>query len=167
MTDILTTLDTDTLLPRPDYDASFNFIDEDTKAITDYLYDELNITFYKALKGNIVKSVRYENDPFIPTVDFPVLKVYKNGYEDDGALGNDSSMKFTIAYALAYTKRNKLASVGSFVADEIVRLLKNGSALGKFQIDYNAPIAVTFEDFINPENVIYKYVTINVNIYVY
>jgi len=164
---ISTTLDSRILLERPIYDERFNFFDEDVKFIADYLFTELNITFYRALKGNIVKTIRYENDPFIPVVDFPVLKVYKNGYDDDATTSNDNSTKYTIAYALAYTKRNKLAGVGSYVADEIVRLLKTGSAEGKFQLDASVPISITFDDFINPENVIYKYTTITTNFLCY
>lgn len=158
-------LDLDLLLPEPDYPEDFDWIDEDVKYIANYLYEGVNNTFFKALKTNIIKTVRYFNDPFIPLSDFPVLKVYKKNYKEDIYTAPQTPTIFVIAYALAYTNYSKLASIGTFVADEIVRLLKNGSYMEKFQLTDEDGIEVEFEDFINPENVIYKYTTITVGLY--
>lgn len=154
------------LIPKPEYPVKFDFVDEDCKFLATYLYEQLNETFYNALKSNIVNSVRYENDLFIPVVDFPVLKVYKTAYEDSADIAPHISCKFNISYALAYTQRDKIASVGSYVAQEIRRLLKNGSMNDLFQLDWTQPIQVEFEDFINPENVVYKYANITCNIFI-
>lgn len=159
-------IDIGLLIAAPDYPEDFDFIDEDCKTIANYLYEGLNNTFYRPLKSNVVKTVRYFNDPFIPLTDFPVLKVYKKSFRDEVEMSPQTSMTFVIAYALAYTQRNKVASVGGYVADEIVRLLQNGSYLEYFQLDAAEGIQVEFEDFISPENVIYKYATITVNIFV-
>lgn len=153
------------LLEAPSYPEGFDFVDADCKFIADYLYHRVNETFYPALKTDVIKTIRYFNDPFIPLKDFPVLKVYKTGYQEDIFLAPQTSYQFTIAYALAYAPKNKISAIGSFVADEIVRLLKNGSYLNMFQLDDEKGIQVQYEDFINPENVIYKYATINVNIF--
>lgn len=157
--------DVDLLLPDPEYTEDFDFVDEDCKYIANYLYEGLNKTFYKPLKGNIVKTVRYFNDLFIPLTDFPVLKVYRRGYKDGIATEPQTSSTFIIAFALAYTQKSKVSSINSYVADEIIRLLKNGSYLELFQLDETEGMQVEFEDFLSPENVVYKYTTITVNIF--
>jgi hypothetical protein len=154
-----------TFIPRPIYKSTFKFVDRDCQAIGTYLYEEINTTFYPAIKGNIIKTARFENDPLIPITDFPVLKVYKSGLVEETGISPQMSTKFTIAYALAYTQRTKIASVGTYVAEEIFRLLKNGSMENRFQLDWSVPLQVVFEDFISPDNVIYKYTTVSANIY--
>lgn len=159
-------IDIDLLLPEPNYDEEFDFVDKECKYIANYLYEGLNNIFYKALKTNVIKTVRYFNDPFIPLTDFPVLKVYKKGYTEDIYMTPQNSTTFVISYALAYTQRSKIASIGSYVANEIVRLLKNASYNEQLQLDTDQNIQVEFEDFINPDNVVYKYTTVTVGIYV-
>lgn len=155
----------DILIPRPIYNEGFNFKDPDTNTIAKYLYDEVNFTFYPALKGNIIKTYRDYNDNFIPTIDFPVLKVYPTSEEDSADIAPQISTAFTIAYAVAYTQRPKIGSICRLVAKEIRRLLKNGSMQEMFQLDFTTPITVDYEDFVAPDNVIYKYATISANIF--
>lgn len=155
----------DHLIPKPIYPLNFNFQDEDSHYIANYLYVELNKTFKDAIKGNIVKTFRDFNDNFIPVIDFPVLKVYPTRENDTGDISPQISTTFIIAYAVAYTQRTKVSSVCRYVSKEIRRLLKNGSLEGKFQLDFSSPIDVEYEDFIAPDNVIYKYATLTVNIY--
>lgn len=154
------------LLNPTDYPDDFVFQDADCKYLAEYLYVNLNNIFYPFVKGNIIKSVRLENDPLIPIKDYPVLKVYKNGYQDRVGATPYVSTKFTITFAVAYTQRSKVAGVGSAVADEIRKLLKNGSLKGLFQLDEDVPLDVAFDDFINNENAIYKYATVTCNIFV-
>lgn len=158
-------IDPELLLDKPLYPQGMDFVDEDCKFIAEYLYAGLNDTFYNSLRTNIVKTVRYFNDLFIPVTDFPVLKVYKIAIEDSIHLNPQAVTKFNISYALAYTQRTKIASVGSYVADEIARLLKNASYSEMFQLDDASGIQTNFQDFISPENVIYKYVNVVVGIY--
>jgi len=156
---------TDILIPRPIYAPGFDFKDPDTNTIAKYLYDEVNITFYPALKYNIIKTYKDFNDNFSPIIDFPILKVYPTLEEDSADIAPQISTEFTIAYAIAYTQRPKIGSICRFVAKEIRRLLKNGSMQELFQVDFSSPITVDYEDFIAPDNVIYKYATVKANIF--
>lgn len=155
----------DILIPRPIYNVGFDFKDPDTTTIASYLFNEINITFQAALKGNIIKTYRDFNDNFIPTIDFPVLKVYPTAETDTADIAPQISTEFTIAYATAYTQRPKIGSICRLVAKEIRRLLKNGSMQELFQLDFSSPILVDYEDFISPDNVIYKYATLKANIF--
>lgn len=155
----------DILIPRPIYTNTFDFKDADTHFLATYLFTEVNKTFQEALGGDIIKTCRDFNDNFIPIVDFPVLKVYPTRENDSADIAPYISTQFTISYAVAYTQKPKIGSVCKLVAKEIRRLLKNASTECYFQVDYSSPIDIEYEDFISPDNVVYKYVTITVNIF--
>lgn len=152
------------IIERPIYGTDFKFIDEDTKVIAEYLYNELNTTFQNSLLKNIVKTYRTFNDIFIPIADFPVLKVYKINEVDDINLAPYTSVDFTISYILAYTQKQKVADISSFVSNEIKRLLKNADLINLFQIDWTKGITTAYDTLIDPDNLVYKYTNINCTI---
>lgn len=169
--DIIDTLmlsDETLYLPRPVYPPNYAFIDEDCKAIAELLRDEINETFYDALRNNMVKSIRTFNDVYVPLGEFPVLKVYKEN-EKSGLNQPQISTTFKIVYALAFTNKNRVADVSSFVGKEIRRILTNASLNQFLQIDWGDSgedtIDIEYEDFISPDNTIYKYVTVTVPIF--
>jgi hypothetical protein len=154
------------LIPRPLYPLNFDFVDPDLARLASTIYDEVNTTFRPTLNNqNIIKTYRTFNDNFIPIIDFPVLKVYK---EAESELDLNSDILVTdivISYALAFTQPPKVGDVSTFVSKDIRRILKNLSDCGKVQINWDRGISIDYEDFIDPENVIYKYTTIRTAIY--
>jgi hypothetical protein len=155
----------DLVIPRPSYDINYNFIDNDCLTIADYLYNEINKTFLTPLGRNIVTTYRTFNDVYIPNVDFPVLKVYKVNEQDNFNIGQFTDVTINISYILAYTKKDKIADVSSYVATEIKRLLKNADLIGMFQVNWEKPINTTYETMIDPSQLIYKYTNITFNLY--
>lgn len=156
----------DLTLPAPNYPPKFDFVDPDCKAIAQYLYDSINEVF-STTGVQMVKTYRTWNDIQIPTVDYPVLKVYASAE----ALFQNApylSTQFTIAYGLAYTTKPKVGDVSRFVTKEILRSLVNGpldDSQFQFQLDWDTPPRVEYETLISPDNVIYRYCTITCNIF--
>lgn len=154
------------LIPRPLYPTNFTFVDPDLARLAAIIYDEVNRTFRDVLDNqNIIKTYRTFNDNFIPIIDFPVLKVYKTAEEELDLNSDILVSDIVITYALAFTQHPKVGDVSTFVAKDIRRLLKNLSECGKVQINWEKGISIDYEDFIDPDNVIYKYTTIRTSIY--
>lgn len=162
---------TDILIDKPIYPYQFDFIDPDCKFIAEYLYKEVNETFYSSLRSNIIKTYRTWNDIAIPLTDFPVLKVYTT---DEEISENDpyTSTGFNIVYALAFTSKPKVGDVSRFVTREIIRNLVNASILDVtdegqvlFQVDWSKQIRVDYETLVSPENTIYRYATISCSLF--
>lgn len=151
-------------IDRPTYDESFKFIDSDCNSIADYLFNETNTTFYQCLRRNVIKTYRTFNDIYVPLIDFPVLKVYKQT-ENENVYDPFISSSFVIAYGLAFTQKPTSGDVSTFVTQELRRNLKNGSILGKWQIDFSNGITTNYESFISNDNTVYRYATINLNIF--
>jgi len=154
------------LIPRPLYPVDFAFVDPDVARLAATIYDEVNTTFMPVLNDTkIIKTYRTFNDNFIPIIDFPVLKVYKES-ESELDLNSDILISdIVITYALAFTQPPKVGDVSTFVSKDIRRILKNLSECGKVQINWERGISIDYEDFIDPDNVIYKYTTIRTSIY--
>jgi hypothetical protein len=153
------------LIPRPLYPPTFQFVDPDLVRIASIIYQEVNETFMPVLNQNIIKTYRTFNDNFIPLIDFPVLKVYKDSESELDLNSDILSTDIVITYALAFTQAPKIGDVSTFVSKDIRRILKNLSDCGKVQVDWNKGLTIDYEDFIDPENVIYKYTTIRTAIY--
>jgi hypothetical protein len=152
------------LIDTPNYPEKFDFVDADCKAIVEYLYNTVNYTFSNT-KQKLIKTYRAWNDIEIPTVDYPVLKVYA---ESETVFENAPflSTSFTIAYGLAYTTKPKVGDVSRFVTKELIRALINAPLEEfMFQIDWRNQFNVQYETLISPGNVIYRYSTINCNIF--
>lgn len=151
-------------LDIPYYPDKFDFIDPDCKAIAEYLYNSVNKTF-EITRQKLIKTYRAWNDIEIPTVDYPVLKVYVSGetpFENSPHL----STEFTIAYGLAYTTKPKVGDVSRFVTKEIIRNLINAPGEEfQFQIDWSKTFNAEYETLISPNNVVYRYSTITCNIF--
>jgi hypothetical protein len=153
-------------IARPIYDNTFNFVDTDCGIIASYLFNEVNTTFLTANQGkNIINTYRTFNDVIIPIADFPVLKVYKLNEQDNYNIGQFTDVSINVSYILAYTQKQKVADVSGYVAAEIKRLLKNADLNNLFQINWDKPVATTYETMIDPNQLIYKYTNTVFNIY--
>jgi hypothetical protein len=168
MTNIMMASDESLYAPRPIYPFGYKFIDKDCEFIANYIANEVNETFYDALRYNVIKSIRTFNDLFVPLTDFPVLKVYRSS-ETNSFNEVEISTKFKIIYALAFTQKTKVADISSFVGREIRRVLSTGSLDNLYQIDWGNSgentIDIEYEDFIAPDNTVYKYVTVTCPIF--
>lgn len=153
------------LIPRPIYPIDFKFVDPDLLLIGGTLFSEVNATFNDVLGKNIIKTYRTFNDNFIPVIDFPILKVYKDQEREQDLNSDFLITDIVISYALAFTQPPKVGDVSTFVSKEIRRVLKNMSTDGTIQIDWEVGISVDYEDFIDPDNVIYKYTNIRFSMY--
>lgn len=147
-------------IPQEPYPEGFDFTDPDCKAVGTLMYDRINALFYPALKSNIIKTLYLYNENFIPIVEYPVLKVYKTTDGTEASLLPYSSTEMAIVYAIAFAQKQKTADISTFVGKEIKTLLKNASNICVFQVDAEKGINVTYDTFVNPENVIFKYTTI-------
>lgn len=158
----------DIYLPRPIYTSDFDFQDSSSKAIGEAVLTEVNTTFEEALQGGrAIKSFHSFNNLMIPLVAYPALKMYKVGETDESAVAPQVLTDYRLVYAIAYTQAPQTADISRLVAREIRRVLKNLSLDGMFQIDWSRGkgIRTTFEDFISPENTIYRYVTLSFSLY--
>lgn len=153
------------LIPRPVIGDDFEFIDRDCKYIAEEVYKEINATFRPAINEDVIKSYRTYNDNFIPLIDFPVLKVYKDAEAEIDANSDFLSTAMIASYALAFTQSPKVGDISTFVSKEIRRVLKNLSYDGRIQLDAGNGISIDYEDFIDPQSVIYKYATIRFSIF--
>lgn len=155
-------------IPRPVYDADFKFVDEDTKFIAEYLYNETNTTFSTPFPTGVIRTYRAFNDITIALTDYPCLKVYKTGETPFTNQSGPISTQFTIAYIIAFAQQHQpTTDVGTFVATELVRNLINASLLEEplFQIDTRQNINIEYDTFVDPQNRIFKYSTITCNIF--
>lgn len=152
-------------IPDPIFPPDFNFIDPDCKDIAMYLYEGVRETF-DPLHLEIIKTIRTFNDVQIPLVDYPVLKVYAES--DSLYIPNTEivSTKLVVAYGLAFTMKQKVADVSRIVSKELMRLLINASLdYFTFQVDNDQPITTRYETLISPENHVYRYSVIDVNVF--
>lgn len=153
------------LIPRPLIPEGFSFTDPDCKRIAETVYEEVNTTFYTSLNGKAITSYRTFNDNFIPLIDFPVLKVYKDGEQEYSSNADIMITSFVVSYALAFSQAPKVGDISTFISKEIRRVLKNMSFDTRLQLVEDAGITIDYEDFIDPQSVIYKYTTIRFSMY--
>jgi hypothetical protein len=155
-------------LPRPDYASDFDFQDSSAREILTLLVDEVNQTFSAPLGGEpAIKSMHSFNNLMIPLIAYPAIKMYKVSEGDYTATGPQVITDYKLVYAIAYTQPPQAADISRYVARELRRVLKNLSLDGMFQIDWGngKGIRTDFEDFISPENTIYRYVTLTFSLY--
>lgn len=153
------------LIPRPIISSDFEFVDRDCRYLAEQIYTEVNATFMPALDESVIKSYRTYNDNFIPLIDFPVLKIYKDAEEELSFNTDFLSTAMIATYALAFTQAPKVGDISTFVSKEIRRVIKNLSDEGNIQLDATKGISIDYEDFIDPQNVIYKYSTLRFSIF--
>lgn len=152
-------------IPRPIIAEDFQFVDRDCKYIAEEIYREVNDTFRPALNENVIRSYRTYNDNFVPLIDFPLLKIYKDAEEEISFNTDFLSTSVIASYALAFTQAPKVGDISTFVSKEIRRVIKNLSDDGTIQLNADKGISIDYEDFIDPQNVIYKYSTLRFSIF--
>lgn len=154
------------MISRPLFDTGFQFNDPDCDLLALEIYQEVNETFADVLGSEkAIKTYRAFNDNFVPLIDFPLLKVYKDAEQEVEANSELFITSIVVNYALAFTQEPKIGDVSTFVSKEIRRVIKNMSEAGKIQVDWSKSLTIDYEDFIDPKNIIYKYATLRFSIY--